>query len=751
MSDSSFLAKDFQTQSGHSPKEHGGGVFSRVFAFLAALVLCLSVLTVFAQNVAAELTITDFRAERKDNSTITFSWTFSENVISYSYFFQEKGSTREVQGLSFSDETAGEKALDISIPGGIPGIQTNAEVRFRITALSFTPAVVESGWSNYVPTASNECYSQSTDDLKSDCLVLDALYDSTGGANWADRTNWKSANSLDTWHGVKTKDGRVYDIELYENQLTGTISSDIANLSGLTYLDLGNNSLSGTIPDLSALTKLKVLWLDGNSISGSIPDLSATELKNLRLNNNNIGGNIPSWLSNMDDMRELRLYNNRLSGTIPDLSNVGYYDLDLSNNNLSGTIPPATHFPEGMRDLLQGSNNRWGLPFAAGTLNLSNNSLSGAIPDMSSLEDLRYIDFSNNRLGGELSAAYFPAYMEELYLQNNQLSGSIPDMSSLTRLTFLELQNNRFSGTIPDLSSVSREVWLNGNSISGTIDADDFHTEVYFIYLHDNQLSGSNIDLSSLIQLKEISLWGNPNLDLMTLTGVESKAKEKAALVMVYFDTGGDGWSTNSGWLYRYNFGAWHGVTTDGSNNVTGLDLSDNNLRGDIGSGLPGLASLATLDLSDNAGLRGTFPVRLKNNTNITSVDIRCTGITVPTNDADFTTWKNGLGSSFQSGCAGGGGSQGSSPPPPPTESPDEKDGLGQGGGGAEGIQSPDPDPASPASPAIDPGNIEAAGGCALVSGAGGERPAAAALGLFLAASVLLAVSRVGRRENGHG
>ena len=293
-----FLGKRFSDAVGTFPERARGGVFSRVFAFLAALVLCLSVLTVFAQNVAAELTITNIKAERKDNSTITFSWTFSENVISYSYFFQEKGSNEETQGLSFSGETAGEKTLDISISGGFPGIQTNAEVRVRIKALSFTPSVITSAWSDYVPTASNECYSQSTDDLKSDCLVLDTLYDDTGGANWADRTNWKSANSLDTWHGITVRDGRVIRIKLYNNNLTGTIS-DLSALTGLVELDLGNdpsfanlgtNNLSGTIPDLSALTKLNVLMLDGNSLSGSIPDLSSTELSTLLLNNNNIGG-----------------------------------------------------------------------------------------------------------------------------------------------------------------------------------------------------------------------------------------------------------------------------------------------------------------------------------------------------------------------------------------------------------------------------------------------------------------------------
>ena len=740
------------------------GLFSRIFLFPAALALCLSVLTVFPQNASAAPT--SLQAQRNGDE-ITLTWSEDNSPVYMLYVYEGKGGA----SLSHDITDLSATSLTVQISSLLSGMNS---VRFKVRGM-YPPTYLfsESNWTDFISLS--RCSSQSGTDLQSDCAALETLYNSTGGANWADRTNWNTSSPLGDWHGITVRDGRVAEIELYNNNLTGTIS-DLSDLTGLVELDLGNdprfahlgtNSLSGTIPaTLNALTNLNDLLLDGNSLSGTIPDLSATELRILRLNDNNIGGSIPTWLNDMDpNIRELALYNNKLTGAIPDLSDIGGSKLDLSNNLLGGSLPQATYFPTGLTQEQENPGRRSGGASAAGLpdtgkLDLSNNRLTGSLDNLSSLAGVHYMDFSNNQFGGTINAGHIPPNVSRLDLQNNRLSGSIPDLTSLTKLAELFLQNNRFSGTIPDLSATAtREVWLNGNSISGTIDANDFNTGIYWLYLHDNNLSGS-ADLSSLTSLIEISLWGNPNLDISNITGVAQKAIEKAALVMLYYDTGGDGWNSNSGWLYGHNFGAWNGVTADGSGNVTGLDLSGNSLRGNIGSGLTGLKSLATLDLSDNASLSGTFPVMLKNSS-ITSVDIRCTGITVPTNDADFTTWKNGLGSSFQSGCVGGGGSQGSSPPvsQPLTESPVEE-GEGQGEGEQESIQSLDPVPASPApdaggsdpAPASDPGGIEAQGGCALVSGAGEEHPGTAVLGLFLAASVLFAVLRRGGcRGNGCG
>ena len=54
-----------------------------------------------------------------------------------------------------------------------------------------------------------------------DRAALEALYDATNGANWSRNDNWKTDEPLGQWFGVRTSDGRVVRLELYDNQLSG--------------------------------------------------------------------------------------------------------------------------------------------------------------------------------------------------------------------------------------------------------------------------------------------------------------------------------------------------------------------------------------------------------------------------------------------------------------------------------------------------------------------------------------------------
>ena len=73
-----------------------------------------------------------------------------------------------------------------------------------------------------------------------------------------------------------------------------------------------------------------------------------------------------------------------------------------------------------------------------------------------------------------------------------------------------------------------------------------------------------------------------------------------AALVALFDATGGEGWNNSDGWLYEVALGQWHGVTTDASGRVTGLDLSGNGLSGELPEELEYLTELTELNLSNN-------------------------------------------------------------------------------------------------------------------------------------------------------
>ena len=163
-----------------------------------------------------------------------------------------------------------------------------------------------------------------------DKAALEALYDATDGSNWTTSTNWKTSEPLSEWHGVTTDaDGRVTQLSLIGNGLSGTIPAELGDLANLQLLYLWGNELTGEIPpELGDLTSLLYLYLNENMLSGEIPpelgDL--TSLQQLSLSQNTLNGTIPTQLGQLTNLTALSLGNNQLSGEIPaelgDLSNL---------------------------------------------------------------------------------------------------------------------------------------------------------------------------------------------------------------------------------------------------------------------------------------------------------------------------------------------------------------------------------------------------------------------------------------------
>ena len=80
--------------------------------------------------------------------------------------------------------------------------------------------------------------------------MLVALYYSTGGANWDANTNWPSDRPFGEWHGVTTNNnGRVFELVLSSNGLTGEIPPELSGLANITWLFLHGNQLTGCIPE----------------------------------------------------------------------------------------------------------------------------------------------------------------------------------------------------------------------------------------------------------------------------------------------------------------------------------------------------------------------------------------------------------------------------------------------------------------------------------------------------------------------
>ena len=91
---------------------------------------------------------------------------------------------------------------------------------------------------------------------------------------------------------------------------------------------------------------------------------------------------------------------------------------------------------------------------------------------------------------------------------------------------------------------------------------------------------------------------------------------DRESLVALYNATGGDNWTNNTNWLTNAPVGQWRGVTTDSQGRVTELNLTSNQLKGEIPPELADLTSLKSLALGRNE-LTGPIPTWLGSLTNL--------------------------------------------------------------------------------------------------------------------------------------
>ena len=337
---------------------------------------------------------------------------------------------------------------------------------------------------------------------------------------------------------------------------------------------LNNARILGTIPDWLLKLDLPLHELDiaYNQLSGRVPNsLVFNYLANVDLSSNLFDGPLPLWSSNVST---LYLRDNLFSGPIP--PNIGeampiLTDLDISWNSLNGSIPLSMGNLQALMTLVISNNHLseeipqfWNKMPSLYIVDMSNNSLPGTIPrSLGSLTTLRFLVLSNNNLSGELpSHLQNCRALESLDLGDNKFSGNIPSWigESMPSLLILALRYNFFSGNTPSeicALSALHILDLSHDNVSG------------FIPPCFRNLTGFKSELSD----DDIARYeGRLNLD--------SKGR-----AIEYYHS-----------LYLVN----------------SLDLSYNNLSGEIPIELTSLLKLGTLNLSSN-NLGGTIPEKIGN------------------------------------------------------------------------------------------------------------------------------------------
>jgi hypothetical protein len=144
--------------------------------------------------------------------------------------------------------------------------------------------------------------------------VLMSIYNSTGGDSWINNDGWGVDCDYCEWNGVSCSGGKVRIIDLENNNLTGTLPTNL-QLEELIRLNLSNNNLSGSFSNVSSCINLSSLTISNNQFSGAFPEIhSVPELRYLSASYNNFS-NIDN-IFDLDHVWNVVFDHNALSGEL---------------------------------------------------------------------------------------------------------------------------------------------------------------------------------------------------------------------------------------------------------------------------------------------------------------------------------------------------------------------------------------------------------------------------------------------------
>ncbi|XP_059452153.1 receptor-like protein kinase 7 isoform X1 [Corylus avellana] len=428
------------------------------------------------------------------------------------------------------------------------------------------------------------------------------------------------------------------------NFLHGGISEDLKNCTSLQQLDLGMNSFSGEVPDLSSLGKLKLLSLNTSGFSGQFPWRSLENLTSLTflslgdivfeespfpvevlkleklywlyLSNCSLGGRIPEGLGNLTLLENLELSCNQFSGEIPGdivkLKNL--WQLELFNNFLTGTLPVGfgnltslVNF-DASGNSLQGNISEMRLLKNIASLQLYDNQFTGEIPEeLGEFNKLVSFSIFGNKFTGPLpqklgSGANF-VFIDA---SDNFLTGPIPpDMCKNGKMTYLLLIQNGFTGGIPENyanCSSLRRLRVSNNSLSGLVPAGIWRlSNLSAIDLAMNNFEGTVPKTwamgSSLlmIALSENQFQGQLPRSMANCT------------MLKYLDIGNFSSRLSVLQLQSNNFHGTIPKTWAKGSNLRMIDLSENQFQGELPRSMANCMKLEYLNVGNNQ-INDTFP-----------------------------------------------------------------------------------------------------------------------------------------------
>ncbi|KAK3225033.1 hypothetical protein Dsin_004895 [Dipteronia sinensis] len=456
--------------------------------------------------------------------------------------------------------------------------------------------------------------------------------------------------------------GSLVTLDLSYNKIQGHIPDyALWNMSSLLYLDLTENGINGIPKSFGNLCGLKTLSLESNNLTGQLAELflnlsgcTKNTLQVLRLNNNMLSDSLPDFTL-FSSLRELYNYENRLNGSFPNsltqLSNLTI--LDLSRNQLVGS------FPDGFCAILTSIES----------LDVSSNRLNGSLPEsIGQLSSILDLDVSSNFLEALTGFLHFnskpldwePANrgimsqkwlqtqhtflsldisnagisdtipnwfwdlspnLNDLNLSHNHISGMLPDLSlKFAGYPGIDLSYNNLEGQIPPVPANMTSLILSKNNFSGSISflceitawIGDSLPELAILSLRSNQLHGilpvqlCNLEKVQVLDFSQNHLSGSIPKCLDNFTMMAQKESSNAFIT------------------YLIPFSLTSGIDSEYKSTlglVKSIDLSTNNLSGEIPNEITNLVGLISMNLSRNSST-GKIPPKIGQLTWLNSLDL---------------------------------------------------------------------------------------------------------------------------------
>ncbi|XP_074286978.1 receptor protein kinase TMK1-like [Silene latifolia] len=378
---------------------------------------------------------------------------------------------------------------------------------------------------------------------------------------------WSNADPCQ-WEKVQCELNRVTRIQLVQQNLGGSLSPAIANLTNLKVFEVMTNNLSGPLPSFKGLSSLQTLNVHTNQF-GSIPSDffdGLTSLAAVYLDNNPFSPwSIPDGLQSVVSLTNFSAVSANIVGKIPDFFNSSTFpslaNLHLSLNSLEGGVPSGF-----------GS-----LPLQTLWLNGQKDS-NGA-----------------RTLNGTVEFLQNMTQLVQIWFNMNGFTGPIPDLSGLSGLEYLNLRDNSLTGPVPP--SLTKMLSLK------------------VVNFTNNALQGPTPKFSSSVAVDML-----PNLNSFCLTdpGVECDSRVNA-LISILEPFGyplelANAWKGNDPCTFTM------GITCSGGN-ISVINLQNKNLSGTISPNFAALTSVQTLNLAHN-DLIDTIPDALATMPNLKTLDL---------------------------------------------------------------------------------------------------------------------------------